>query len=362
MDLEARVAALEAELAAWRAGERPTAAATPPARHPEASTTRRGLLGRAGIAMAGVAAGLVAGAAPAAADDPDDLTLGAAKTASGPTAGAYTGASRGAAFLFQSGDARTASSTRPDAALVGAAGTGSAAPERVVGVAGLSDLTDGIGVHGIAAGGGGIGLAGEAPGADGAGVVGEATGAGGVGVWAYSARGPALHVALGDAAPVFAPPATGTWQVGDVLRVTSGPHLWYCVGAGTGTDSRWVRLGAGGLNLLAEPQRAYDSRVAGARVAAGDTRTVSLLGAGVPRGAAGALLNLTITDTTGGGYAAVCSAALAAPPATSNVNWTVAAQTVANSATTALDGDGACKVTVVGSPAAVVVDVFGYYD
>jgi hypothetical protein len=131
---------------------------------------------------------------------------------------------------------------------------------------------------------------------------------------------------------------------------------------------------AGEAHLLDTPLRAYDSRDNnGAKIAAGETRTISLAtgktGAGVsqiavPPGATGAIVTLTVTDTEGpggtGGFLKMYSAILATAPATSNINWAGNGQNVAVSTQVAVDSAGAVKVLAGANATHFVIDVVGF--
>jgi hypothetical protein len=131
----------------------------------------------------------------------------------------------------------------------------------------------------------------------------------------------------------------------------------------------------GSTQLLGEPVRAYDSRVANANgvvdgpLVAGATRTLSLATgingtgqrvAAVPPGAVGALVRLTVTEAVGAGYLKLYSAALAAEPATSAANWYQTNSIVGSDATVVVDGSGQVKVTAGVNSTQVVIDVVGY--
>jgi CHRD domain len=129
-------------------------------------------------------------------------------------------------------------------------------------------------------------------------------------------------------------------------------------------------LPAGEIHLLPAPLRAYDSRDnAGAKIAAGETRTISLatgkdsLGASqiaLPPGATGALVTLTVTDTVGpGGFLKLYSAAIQ-EPSTSSINWAGVNQNVAVGTQVAVDATAQVKVTGGASPTNFVIDVIGY--
>lgn len=126
---------------------------------------------------------------------------------------------------------------------------------------------------------------------------------------------------------------------------------------------------AGEAHLLPTPLRAYDSRDnAGPKIAANQTRTVSLalgkdgLGASaiaVPAGATAAIVTLTVTETVGGGYLKMYSAA-STEPATSSINWFANNQTFAVSTQVAVDAAGQVKVTSGPGATQFVIDVVGY--
>src|SRR5690349_16596279 len=106
MDVNERIAALEAELAKLKEEVHSSDDAD--------GTTRRHLFKKAGIAAAGAVAGgaalAVAGATPAfAVHQPEDLGLGLANTTAGLTRADCTG-SGGTGYLFQAGSVYTNSS------------------------------------------------------------------------------------------------------------------------------------------------------------------------------------------------------------------------------------------------------------
>ena len=126
---------------------------------------------------------------------------------------------------------------------------------------------------------------------------------------------------------------------------------------------------AGEAHMLPAPLRAYDSRLnAGPKIAAAETRTISLAngidGQGVsviavPPGATAAIVTLTVTETVGGGYLKMYSAATT-EPATSSINWFANNQTFAVSTQVAVDTAGQVKVTSGPSSAQFIIDVIGY--
>lgn len=93
----------------------------------------------------------------------------------------------------------------------------------------------------------------------------------------------------------------------------------------------------------------------------GHSRTVSLLPE-LPAGAAAALLNVTVTETVGGGHLVVYPADTTRPE-TATVNWAQAGQTVGNSSTVVVSPGGAVKIdcgATSGGQTHVVVDLVGY--
>lgn len=123
---------------------------------------------------------------------------------------------------------------------------------------------------------------------------------------------------------------------------------------------------AGALHLLAEPVRSYDSRIVSSRIEANQSRTIDLTktisgGTAVPIGARGALITLTVTETTDAGFLTAYSNALTGLPATSTINWSSTGQNVATTTTVAVDGSGAIKITAGPTGTHFIVDVIGYY-
>ena len=127
---------------------------------------------------------------------------------------------------------------------------------------------------------------------------------------------------------------------------------------------------AGEAHLLPTPLRAYDSRDnAGAKIAPGETRTISLATGktaqllsqvAVPPGATAAIVTLTITETTGnGGFLKMYSAAIT-EPATSSINWAGVDQNVAVSTQVAVDPAGQVKIAAGANATHFVIDVVGY--
>lgn len=122
----------------------------------------------------------------------------------------------------------------------------------------------------------------------------------------------------------------------------------------------------GGLRMLGEPLRIYDSRVAASRLEADQSRTVDLTtgiaGApALPLGARAALITLTVTETTDAGFLTAYSNSLTGLPGTSTVNWSGSNQNVATTTTVLVDGAGRIKVTAGPRGTHFVVDLVGYY-
>ena len=126
---------------------------------------------------------------------------------------------------------------------------------------------------------------------------------------------------------------------------------------------------SGEAHMLPAPLRAYDSRAnGGAKIAAGETRTISLAnginGAGasvvaVPPGATAAIVTLTVTETVAGGFLTMYSGA-ATLPATSSINWFASNQTFAVSTQVAVNAAGQVKVSAGSSSTQFIIDVVGY--
>ena len=128
------------------------------------------------------------------------------------------------------------------------------------------------------------------------------------------------------------------------------------------------------LVQLPSPLRAYDSRTADGPLSPNQTRTISLatgkdgaqaIKLAVPAGATGAIVTLTVTDTTvgvggPGGFLTMYSAALPTPPSTSSINWTGAGQNLAVSTQTTVDASGSVKITDGANSTNFVIDVLGY--
>lgn len=127
-------------------------------------------------------------------------------------------------------------------------------------------------------------------------------------------------------------------------------------------------------HLLPSPLRAYDSRTADGPLSPNQTRTVNLqtgkdgaqaIQVAVPAGATGAIVTLTVTDTTvgvggPGGFLTLYSADLTTIPATSTINWTGAGQNLATTTQVAVSANGSVKITDGANATNFVIDVIGY--
>lgn len=135
--------------------------------------------------------------------------------------------------------------------------------------------------------------------------------------------------------------------------------------------SATVRTGP--LVVLTQPVRVFDSRTAPPASGGGRLPTGSSIG--VPFGAAvdavssgdspaAVWINITVTDTAGAGYIVVRPSdptGLEPLPATSNVNWTANAQTLACLALVAIGDETYVEVHAGGSGSThVLIDLQGY--
>jgi LPXTG-site transpeptidase (sortase) family protein len=110
-----------------------------------------------------------------------------------------------------------------------------------------------------------------------------------------------------------------------------------------------------GRYIATTPARMIDTR-SSSKVAANGVRRVTLTG--VPSDALGAVLNVTVTGTTDGGFWTVYAAG-ARNPGTSNLNVSGPNQTIANQVIAPVSG-GAIDVFSSGG-GHVIVDLFGYF-
>jgi hypothetical protein len=165
-----------------------------------------------------------------------------------------------------------------------------------------------------------------------------------------------------EAQPDPGPPTSGVCTRGDMLVDSTGV-LYMCVA--DGNPGTWIRVSHGGVRLLGSPVRAYDSRdgaavplPSGSGNNMGSPRTVNVLQAvpAIPPGALGIVGNLTVTATTGGGFAAIWPGG--AWPGTSNINWSDSNATLANAVTVGLSGGSVALGSWTRTD--VILDVAGY--
>jgi hypothetical protein len=128
----------------------------------------------------------------------------------------------------------------------------------------------------------------------------------------------------------------------------------YYVGASSATSGRFTPLAA---------TRVLDTRTPNAfhsgPLGAGGTAHVDLnAAAGIPADALAAVVNLTVTNTAGGGFFSAVPA-YTDPTGSSNLNVEVAGQTIANQAVVQLNGGWLDVYSSTGGD--VVVDVVGWY-
>jgi streptogramin lyase len=129
----------------------------------------------------------------------------------------------------------------------------------------------------------------------------------------------------------------------------------------------WFSTATGAAFHPVIPARVQDSRPAGPTVGpyaspwtSGLSRPVRLAGAGgVPVNADGALLNVTVTNTTGVGFVTV-SPSGATQPLASSLNWGPG-QTVPNAVPAKIGSGGQVALAAAGGTADVIVDVNGWY-
>jgi len=102
--------------------------------------------------------------------------------------------------------------------------------------------------------------------------------------------------------------------------------------------------------------RVLDTRKTGGPLQPGEERVINLGFAG----ARGAVVNLTVTNTGGGGGFVAVFPANIAWPGNSSINWTSANENVANGVITALDSSGRIPIHGGAAPTDVVIDRIGW--
>lgn len=202
------------------------------------------------------------------------------------------------------------------------------------------------------------GVAGYAAGPDTVGVVGHSKdGIGG----SFSGKVANLKLVPTAASPIY---SSTPHSVGEVV-VDSGGNLWFCTGNGTPGDWRLLAnsytTGAM-MPMPTGPARVYDSRPGyqpgtgpKTKLTDGEIRTVSL---GVASSVSAALVNVTVVDTSSGGWIAVFPGG-SIWPGNSTVNWYQPGSVVANMALTKISG-GTIGLRCAGSTN-VIIDVVAVY-
>jgi hypothetical protein len=190
-------------------------------------------------------------------------------------------------------------------------------------------------------------------------------------------------VILAGSAASTGPPSSDPHTAGELYQ-DNQRVLFYCTTAGT--PGSWVNLSTGSnLVTLSAPSRVFDSRTgqpnfpgngntqgpltftnpppsAAARTinCANDYSSGSTV---VPASATALLINLTVIPISGTGALAV-SAAGAAQPSSSTINWFSGAVVLANGTTSACNSTQHVDVAIVASTGAstnFIIDVIGYY-
>jgi hypothetical protein len=186
-----------------------------------------------------------------------------------------------------------------------------------------------------------------------------------VGVRAMGGRAPLLLAPQGSA-----PRTRSDAHVVGELVEDSGGSLWLCTTAGS--PGTWRKLAgpatAGALHVLGTPVRAYDSRAGQAplgvvkgALGAGATRALDMsVGGAVPAGATAVLVNLTVVNTSPGGFLSAYRTGAAAP-STSSINWDHAGAVLGNNATVGVNTARSLTVRCGSGSTHLVVDVLGYY-
>lgn len=158
---------------------------------------------------------------------------------------------------------------------------------------------------------------------------------------------------------------TGTTAVDHVVD----PAYSYDAGVFTTTAIRMFSCRVGfagpfGFFPVTPQKRKLDTRLPGpltGKFIPGQIRVLAL-GPELPGGAVAAVVNVTVTDTTGGGFLSLFPDGTPWP-GTASINWSAAGQTIGNSTTVAVSATQRVKIFCDGTPSAgthVVVDLVGY--
>jgi len=168
-----------------------------------------------------------------------------------------------------------------------------------------------------------------------------------------------LNWSNGDTIPNAVTVKVGTNGMVDLYQSGPGAAQVIVDVAGYYVDGAVVE--AGGFTALA-PSRILDSRVVGGKFVSGEARELQILGmGGVPVSDVSAVvLNVTVTETTSGGYLTVYPSGTPKPTA-SNLNWS-GGLTIPNLAVVKVGASGKVSLFQSGpGTAQVIVDVAGYY-
>ncbi len=194
---------------------------------------------------------------------------------------------------------------------------------------------------------------------------GVGAGIGGVSTAGYGGEfiGGKAHVRLIQTNAAAAGPPTGAGHLLGELYVDGTGELWFNRSDG----EHFTRLN--GQALFPDPQRAFDSRTGTSpantnkgRFAKGETRLIDLTQfTMVPADARGALVNVTVNEPSGSGYATIFSGdtADADRPNASSINWGIGTQVIANGLTIGLGSGGKIKVYTFDATD-VIIDVMGF--
>jgi hypothetical protein len=118
---------------------------------------------------------------------------------------------------------------------------------------------------------------------------------------------------------------------------------------------------AASVQLMNPPFRIQDTRdPGGAKLAGGHTLEVFVPGL-IGQGVVGVLLNLTVTNTEGGGFVRIDASNSPGTNTTSNLNWWTTGLTLANLVTIPAEGTRGIVVTAGGTGRAdIVIDLVGF--
>jgi hypothetical protein len=328
-----------------------------------AETGRRALLRKVAIGGAGAAAAAMMLDRTAQAADGDALTIGQLNTGATPTRLDVTPA----APLTEG----------PSALSVGGYEPPSTSPFPAA-VGGYGDDTIAHGLHGSTTNAAGFGVVAASLAA----AVDDET-APPAGLAVASANGPQIKFVTLDGA--VSGPTPGAHGPGE-LYVDADGTLWFTVPVppvppATDPTVKFVKLAgantAGAFHSLPVAQRVYDSRegTSPAKIAEGGTVDIDLTTnidgdpSGFPAGSGTAVVNLTINDTEEIGFVSLFATGTPVDEVqTSNINWSAAGITLANSTAVPVSSSGSITA-LVGSDLSdtrtarthVIVDLVGYY-